>query len=225
MSELMLKTFTPNELKDFKKGQEIMTNMLRELDRICRKYNIRYWCVGGTFIGAIRHKGWIPWDGDIDVAIFQEDYSKLKEVIQNELPKGFWYQDKTIDPFYTTHFGKIRCLYSFYKDENKKNHNGLQLDLFVFRKTINNRIIGEYEHYGLKGPNESYHYNDIFPLKETMFEDIKVFIPNKFEDKCRKIFGGYPIPLPPENKRYPHEGKISFDIPEWIKNKYKHLYI
>lgn len=226
MSECMLKNFTDKELEDFKKGQICMTEMLRELDRICRKHNIRYWCVGGTFIGAVRHNGWIPWDADLDVAIYEEDYSRLKDVIESELKgKRMWFQDKTTDKYYNSHFAKIRYLDAYYKDDKVQLHSGLQLDLFIFQKKTNNRIYGESEHFGQKGHDTSYAYDEIFPLREIRFEDITVFVPNKYEDKCRRVFGGYPIPMPPKDKQYPHEGRISFDIPEWMIKKYNHLYV
>jgi phosphorylcholine metabolism protein LicD len=220
----MLKGFTKDELLDFKEGQKIMTNMLREFDRICRKYNLSYWCIGGTFIGAIRYNGWIPWDADIDLAILEEDYIRLREIIQLELPKGMWFQDKTTDKYYKYDIGKIRWLESDYKDyKDRSHHNGIQIDLFIFKKT-GDTISGEHEHYGLTTQQRSFHYNDIFPLREIMFEDISIFIPNRYEEKCKQVFGGYPIPIPPSEQQYPHEGKISLKAPLWMKEKYKELY-
>ena len=60
---------TIENIKKLNHGQRIMTKMFKEFNSICRKHNIKYWCLGGTLIGAIRHKGWIPWDGDIDIGM------------------------------------------------------------------------------------------------------------------------------------------------------------
>ena len=76
-----LKRLSASELEDLKKGQGIMTSMLKEFDQICRKHNLNYWCIGGTLIGAVRHKGWVPWDADIDVGMLESDYTKLQEII------------------------------------------------------------------------------------------------------------------------------------------------
>ena len=93
---------TIKDIKDLKKGQKKMTNMLREFDRICRKHKLEYWCVDGTLLGIIRHTGWIPYDGDIDVAMMKTDYKKLQKIIQKELPDGMWFQDSTTDKYWHT---------------------------------------------------------------------------------------------------------------------------
>lgn len=217
---MYLKKFTSQELIDFKLGQKKMTDMLREVDRICRKYNLQYWCTGGTLIGVLRHKGWIPWDADIDVGILDTDYEILQEKLKTELPDCMWFQDITTDKYYTSKIGKIRNLNSNYKNYKCRNwHNGLQLDFFIFKK--DNNILKP-----IKKINDVQNtdYDIIFPLKELMFEDITVYIPNEYEKYSIHSWGNYPPEMPPENKQYPHEGKISLEAPEWMKNKYPELY-
>ena len=60
--------------------------ILLELDRICKKYNISYYIDYGTLIGAKRHGGFIPWDDDIDISMNREDYNRFAEVVEKELP-------------------------------------------------------------------------------------------------------------------------------------------
>lgn len=62
--------------------------ILKEIDRICRKYGIEYMMDSGTLLGAVRHQGFIPWDDDADVAFTRENYEKFARVVRKELPKG-----------------------------------------------------------------------------------------------------------------------------------------
>ena len=68
-----------NDIINLKEGQKKISNMLKVFDDICQKYNIKYFLVGGSLIGAILYKGWIPWDGDVDLVININDYSKFKK--------------------------------------------------------------------------------------------------------------------------------------------------
>ena len=62
--------------------REEMLNLLRIVDDICNKENLKYWIDGGSMIGAIRHGGFIPWDDDIDIAILKKDYLKLVDALE-----------------------------------------------------------------------------------------------------------------------------------------------
>ncbi len=59
------------------------------VDTICKKYGLTWYSDWGTLLGAARHKGFIPWDDDIDIALKRPDYEKLLSVLPHELPKGF----------------------------------------------------------------------------------------------------------------------------------------
>lgn len=70
---------------DLKEMQQIELNLLLELDRICRKYSLRYYMDGGTLLGAMCYEGFIPWDDDIDLKMPRPDYNKLL-TLQEEFP-------------------------------------------------------------------------------------------------------------------------------------------
>ena len=135
----LLINYSPEELDAHKKGQSV-ADMLKEFDHICRSNGLKYWCVGGTLIGAVRHNGWIPHDADIDVAMLKSDYEKLQNIIQEKLSKDYWFQDISTDKYYKSPIGKIRYLYAQYDDYKCEDwHNGIQLDIFV--NTLKNNIL------------------------------------------------------------------------------------
>lgn len=211
------------DIQNLKLGQAKMTQMFKEFDRICRKYNLKYWCVGGTLIGAIRHKGWIPWDGDIDVHMFDTDWDRFKEIALSELPTTMAVFDGEI--------GKIKDLYSSYTAYEPSSHTGLQIDVFKYNDTFiqGKHAIGAYiniwrDDFYYKDTG-SFEYDLIFPLKELQFEDILVYVPREYEKFCRMCYDAYPPALPPIEKRYPCEGLIDPHNPHpQMRTQYKELY-
>ena len=63
--------------------------VLEEIDRICKAHGIQYFADWGTLLGAVRHKGFIPWDDDIDIVMKRKDYNKFLQVVQEEIPSGW----------------------------------------------------------------------------------------------------------------------------------------
>lgn len=71
-----------------KEIQQIELDLFKEFKRICDSYQLSYFAIGGTCIGAIRHKGFIPWDDDMDVAMPYSDYKKFQVIARRELKEG-----------------------------------------------------------------------------------------------------------------------------------------
>lgn len=76
-----------------KKIWQVDMYLLREVDRICRKHDITYFADYGTLLGAVRHKGFIPWDDDIDLVMLRPDYEKFKLVAQHELDAPIFFSE------------------------------------------------------------------------------------------------------------------------------------
>lgn len=68
--------------------QKGLLTLLKELDAICKKHNITYYLEGGSLLGAVRHKGFLPWDDDVDLSITRDNFKKLLSVIDQELPEN-----------------------------------------------------------------------------------------------------------------------------------------
>lgn len=66
------------------RAQRFNMILLKELDRVCRKYNLKYYLICGTLLGAVRHKSFVPWDDDADVAMTRKDFEVLKNVASSE---------------------------------------------------------------------------------------------------------------------------------------------
>ena len=73
-------------------------DLLVQLGRVCKKHGIRYFCDGGTVLGAIRHRGFIPWDDDIDVIMSRSEYEKLNAVAPAEFNHPYFWQTNETDP-------------------------------------------------------------------------------------------------------------------------------
>ena len=67
---------------------EGLLTLLKEFDAICRKHGITYYLEGGSLLGAVRHKGFLPWDDDVDLSITRDNFQKLLSVIDQELPEN-----------------------------------------------------------------------------------------------------------------------------------------
>lgn len=74
---------------EIKEIHEVLLNIAKEFDKICTNNNIPYYMLGGTMLGAIRHKGFIPWDDDMDFGVPIEYYKQLEELLHKELPPKY----------------------------------------------------------------------------------------------------------------------------------------
>lgn len=124
--------------------QQVLLAYLLEVDRICKKHNIRWYLGGGTLLGAARHKGFIPWDDDVDIMMLREDYDKFLEVAADELPEGMILQDPKKDKTYNYCYARLRIEDTMFATDFSKNHkgmnNGFFFDIFCHDKTANSKI-------------------------------------------------------------------------------------
>lgn len=136
---------------DLSKVHEANLKLLKEIDRICRKYKIKYALDSGTLLGAIRHGGFIPWDDDVDVVMTRANYEMFAKVVRRELADGMTFVEPN-----QYHNGKAffdfvpRILYdksqkfaesekmAFYDDKISK----LWVDIFILDALPDGKIAG-----------------------------------------------------------------------------------
>lgn len=111
-----------------------MLEMMVYLDRICRENGIRYWLSSGTLLGAVRHGGFIPWDDDVDIEMYIDDYDRLLEVLSGE--SRYVLQTWQTDSNYFLPYGKIRDRNSSVKEiyNYVSEYEGCWVDLFPLQK-------------------------------------------------------------------------------------------
>ena len=117
--------------------------MAKFVDKICKDNNIQYYLMYGTCLGAVRHKGFIPWDDDFDVGMTYENYLKFIKVMENQNSK---YVIQTIDndKEYNRLYAKVRDTATTYIEKGNESRNmiqGLYIDIFPIVGFPNNKFL------------------------------------------------------------------------------------
>ena len=129
---------------DIKYVQKMELSILHKIDEICRKHNLQYFLIGGTLIGAARHNGFIPWDDDLDIAMFRDDYERFIKIANNELVRPYLLKDFRYDDKYPRIFAKVfrtdtKYCSRYYKESLQET--GIWVDVFpidlVYAKDLN----------------------------------------------------------------------------------------
>jgi len=101
--------------------------------RACEELDLRYYVLGGTLLGAVRHRGFIPWDDDIDVGMPRADYEIFLREGQKYLEAPYFLQTFRTDPQYTLNFAKIRNSSTTFMETSLRGRNlnhGVYIDIF-----------------------------------------------------------------------------------------------
>lgn len=145
------------KITDIKEMQQIGLLMLADVDKYCRENDITYFVGYGTLLGAIRHKGFIPWDDDIDIIMPREDYNKFireygnerYKVLSNEYTTDYYYNfAKVVDlkTYAIEHGRNVRIqdlgLYiDVFPIDHLKKNKGLSFNIFYKKVHLLNRML------------------------------------------------------------------------------------
>lgn len=134
--------------EEIKSVWNIQLNMLAKLIEVCEKYELKLYASSGTLLGAIRHKGYIPWDDDIDVEMMREDYDKLLKIAPNEFKSPYFFQCPYTEKGYYRGHSQIRydgttAILPKDLQIGRKFHQGIFIDIFVLDKVPSENKIFE----------------------------------------------------------------------------------
>lgn len=126
----------------FEEMKKIEINILERVDKVCRANGLKYSLTGGSLIGAIRHKGFIPWDDDIDIMLPRPDYEKLEKIMLKKPIEGLKYMSYNTQGDYYYPYAKVvstETTLKEYKLPEIKDY-GVFIDIFPIDGTYKNPI-------------------------------------------------------------------------------------
>ncbi len=141
-----------NVSEQLKRIQFVQLDLLNELLRVCRKHDIKLSIFAGTMLGAIRHKGFIPWDDDIDVCMNIENFKRLCDIASTEFKDPYYFQTALTDRRFFCAFARLRNsettgLLTF--NYSTEYNNGIFIDIFVMDGIPENLCAEKFQRIGL----------------------------------------------------------------------------
>lgn len=116
-----------------KKIWNAQLGLAEEVKRICEKYHIKYFIIWGTLLGAVRHKGFIPWDDDFDIALQRNDYERFCKVALEEIRSPYFFQTDLTDPEFFIGYARVRDSRTtayIVVDSSPTYNNGIFVDIY-----------------------------------------------------------------------------------------------
>lgn len=197
-----------------------------EIKRVCEQFNINYFLDCGSLIGAIRHKGFIPWDDDIDMGMLKEDYEKFLTVAPNALGSEFFLDNYQTNSDNALVFSKVRLKGTRYievKGNVNATHSEIFVDLFPYYYISDKDIIRKLEGVSMGIFAQAILYKAGYKVwKGDSFLKRLKFIPTNIignvfsEEKLRKRI---------DNLYNKHQGTRCVCIQGGCLANYKHWYI
>lgn len=120
------------EKEQLLKVQKIQLEMAKDIKRVCEENEIPYFMYRGTFLGAVRHKGVIPWDDDMDFGMLRKDYEKFCCIANEKLSEQYCFQNWHTDENYALPFGKVRKRGTVFVEAKcaRLPENGIYIDIY-----------------------------------------------------------------------------------------------
>ena len=122
---------------------KVEREILREFVRICEKHNLTYFLTGGSALGAVRHKGFIPWDDDIDVGMPRDDYERFIGLCADELKEAYYLLSSETKDTFPYQFCKICKKNTLFIEPYMKcefEYTGIFIDIFPYDNVVNSKL-------------------------------------------------------------------------------------
>lgn len=134
--------------------QKIQLSMLKDFDAVCQRHRISYQLFSGTALGAVRHKGFIPWDDDIDVVMLREDYERFFDSASKELDSNKYYVQREFSEYWPMFFSKLRLngttYIEKYHSHDARIHQGIYIDIFPCDNLSDSRLMQKLQYIASK---------------------------------------------------------------------------
>ena len=123
---------------------KVLLSAMKDIDKICRENGLRYFLHAGTLLGAMNHKGFIPWDDDVDISLLRPDYEKLCAILQSEYADRYFLQNYETDLNYRNNRAVLRILGTkviYYHANESNSHQEIGVDLVPLDAAPNVKIM------------------------------------------------------------------------------------
>lgn len=134
------------DLETLRKVQLVQLEILRDFHKICMDNHIPYQLYAGTLLGTVRHKGFIPWDDDVDVCMLRRDYDRFLEVCEKDLDHKYFIQNYNSDRNYPHQFSKMKKNKTTYIEKwyaDLDIHHGIFIDVFPLDNVRTDTFLGK----------------------------------------------------------------------------------
>lgn len=123
---------------------QVDLDIVKEVVRICEKHGFSYYMLGGTMLGAVRHKGFIPWDDDVDLGMPRKDYESFLKIAPDELASNLRIVNYRTDPNYQYYITRVLDSNTKVEEErigNENRYTNASIDIFPIDGSPNNRLL------------------------------------------------------------------------------------